>query len=136
MKIDGLSGISNTRNVKKKENKTADSSFDALLGAEDKPEETSVTSTSPLAPMGGLIAAQQFASQDESETEKAVNYGNQLLDTLDHFRMQLLSGAIDPQDAKSRLHYIKKQHSFIDPALQSVINDIEMRIEIEIAKLG
>ena len=62
--------------------------------------------------------------------------GEQLLDMLDQVRDGLLAGGI-PRSTLNRLASAlgRRQDNFADPRLQSVLDEIELRARVELAKL-
>ena len=65
-----------------------------------------------------------------------MEYGNDLLDQLDKIRMAILGGAISKdrlQDIARRLR--ERKITSDDPKLNDLIDEVELRVEVEIAKL-
>ena len=67
---------------------------------------------------------------------KGVAHGEQLLDMLDQIRDGLLAGGI-PRATLNRLaNAVSRRHdAFADPKLQNVLDEIELRAHVELAKL-
>ena len=74
---------------------------------------------------------------DHTPKRQAIDHGNKLLDYLDELRHDLLMGRINAQTAEKIIKEIKENsHAAIDPRLKEIINDIELRAAVELAKLG
>jgi hypothetical protein len=67
---------------------------------------------------------------------KAVKRGQTLLDLLDEIRDGMLTGLV-PQGVLRRLsaELQARQDGFLEPGLQSTLNDIEVRAQVELAKM-
>lgn len=83
-----------------------------------------------------LMALQGF--EDPAERRKrAVKHGRSALDMLDTLKLGLLDGTLDP----GMLHQLKSltsgfSESSGDPGLDEVMGEIELRVEVELAKAG
>ena len=69
--------------------------------------------------------------------KKAVKRGRTALDVLDDLKLGLLSGKLDGrmvQRLKDAAAELKAQSG--DPGLDSVLAEIELRVEVELAKAG
>jgi Class II flagellar assembly regulator len=80
----------------------------------------------------------QGIEEDPVERRKrSVQRGKRALDVLDDLKIGLLSGKFDPaavgrlREAASNL-----KSSSGDPGLDSVLSEIELRVEVELAKAG
>ncbi len=86
--------------------------------------------------MGSILAAQEVSDDDgEKARQQMQKYGADVLDRLDEIQRDLLVGAI-PKDRLTNLAQTlrAKKSSVKDPALLQIINDIELRAEVELAK--
>ena len=99
----------------------------------------------PAGPLGtpavggvdGMLAAQEVGDAlDERGRKQVVDHGGQLLDRLDQLRVKLLEGSI-PKDQLADLarQMRARRRSIDDPRLQEIIDAIELRAKVEIAKL-
>jgi hypothetical protein len=81
-----------------------------------------------------LIALQSVEEPTERR-KKAVKRGRTALDVLDDLKLQLLSGSMDSnvvQRLRSAASDLKMSSG--DPGLDSVLSEIELRVEVELAK--
>jgi hypothetical protein len=94
-----------------------------------------VSGPSPLAAVESILTLQGL-DDSTSGRSKGLAHGEQLLDMLDHVRDGLLSGGI-PRTTLSRLATAvgRRHESFADPHLQNVLDEIDLRARVELAKL-
>lgn len=106
------------------------------------PETTTPTETRPAsAPMGvaniDALLALQGVEDPTERRKRAVRRGRSALDVLDELKLGLLSGNLDGamvqrlQSAASELKDVSG-----DPGLDRVLAEIELRVEVELAKAG
>jgi hypothetical protein len=94
-----------------------------------------LTGPGPIAAVDTILALQGIEDSADQRT-RGVSHGEQLLQLLDELRDGLLTGGI-PRPILHRLaHAIsKRRESFADAKLQSVIDEIDLRARVELAKL-
>jgi hypothetical protein len=89
-------------------------------------------------PIGALDSILMLQGLDDSTDgrSKGVKHGEDLLDMLDQLRDGLLAGGV-PRTTLNRLAaaVTRRHDQFNDPKLQSVLDEIELRAHVEIAKL-
>ncbi|MEI9997055.1 MAG: flagellar assembly protein FliX [Rhizomicrobium sp.] len=89
-------------------------------------------------PIGALDSILMLQGLDDSTDgkSKAAAHGEKLLDMLDEIRDGLLAGGV-PRTTLNRLaNAVTRRHDqFNDPKLQGVLDEIELRAHVEIAKL-
>jgi hypothetical protein len=99
--------------------------------------ETRATSAArPTANIDALLALQGI--EDPLERRKrSVQRGKGALDVLDDLKMGLLSGSFDASTmARLRSAAANLKDSSGDPGLDAVLSEIELRVEVELAKAG
>lgn len=83
-----------------------------------------------------LLSLQEVADP-LAERRQAVRRGEDLLDQLDELRHGLLVGAFPKEKLDRLLILVRRQRSRIaDPRLRDILNDIETRAAVELAKMG
>ncbi len=89
-----------------------------------------------LAGIDALIALQGIESPEERR-RRGVRQGRTALDVLDELKIALLSGSLD-QAAVNRLRAAAAalKEATGDPGLDEVLAQIDLRVEVELAKLG
>jgi hypothetical protein len=94
--------------------------------------------TSGVATLSGidaLIALQGIESATDRR-RRAVGRGKSALDALDDLKLALLSGSLDPAAAdRLRATALGLTDPSGDPELDRVLAEIELRVEVELAKL-
>jgi len=112
------------------------SSTFSLPTAQSAPEARPVSA--PLAPTGidALLALQGV--EDATERRKrSVKRGRTALDALDDLKIALLSGSFDGATvARLRAAAAELKTSSGDPGLDAVLAEIDLRVEVELAKAG
>lgn len=109
------------------------SAFAAALSAE--------TAASPggVAPTGlvdALLAAQELPDA-LAERRRARVRGETILQRLDEIRLGLLAGTIPVGRLKELARLVRDHRDHVmDPELREVLNEIELRAAVELAKLG
>jgi hypothetical protein len=101
----------------------------------DAKTAAALTGTGPIAAVDTILALQGVEDSTDSR-RRSVHHGEQLLTLLDEVRGGLLDGGI-PRVTLSRLALAisKRRESFVDPALQGVLDEIDLRAQVELAKL-
>ena len=117
--------------------RTSSSGF-SLPDAAAAPEETRAASAPRAAANIDALLALQGIEEDPTERRKrSFVRGKSALDVLDDLKLKLLSGNLDKatvlrlRDAAANL-----KSSSGDPGLDAVLSEIELRVEVELAKAG
>ena len=138
MKITG-SGRVTSKTVKKTGNKQANggASFSsALSGPEDVAQASNVGGSSPLTTVDALLSLQE-APDSTTGRSKGLNRANDMLDMLEEVRKGLLLGAIPIANLKTLATLARSQKQGLkDQQLGEILEEIELRAEVELAKLG
>jgi hypothetical protein len=94
-----------------------------------------VSGPGPIAALDSILALQQVEDSLDGRS-KGVKAGERLLDVLDQVRDGLLAGGI-PRATLNRLATAvsQKKTEFPDPHLQEVLDEIDLRAKVELAKL-
>ncbi len=112
-------------------------SFSAYLSETMKPKSAPVGGSVGINIADGVLAAQMVNGEEEKERRKLlVKRGQTLLEKLEEIRDGLLMGYI----SRDRLIEISRQvkdnrYQSDDPRLQEILSEIELRVEVELAKL-
>jgi hypothetical protein len=100
--------------------------------------ETRGTVTSGPGAIGALDSILMLHGLDDSTDgrSRGLKHGEDLLDMLDQVRDGLLAGGV-PRTTLNRLAaaVTKRHDQFNDPKLQGVLDEIELRAHVELAKL-
>ena len=111
----------------------ASGDFDSLLISEQKID--AVAASNRISSVDAVVALQEITG-DNTDERGAKNRANLILDKLEDIRMGLLMGQIPKSnlDELSRILIVARENS-IDANLLEIIEDIELRAKIELAKL-
>ncbi|PIR31864.1 MAG: hypothetical protein COV36_06475 [Alphaproteobacteria bacterium CG11_big_fil_rev_8_21_14_0_20_44_7] len=133
MKISNLNSIGSTSKAKKKD-KTSGGNFSAFLDAEI--EETQAPAS--LMSVSAVSFINEVGDIDPEERKKQmIERGNDLLDDLEKIRDDLVFGTRSPAALQNILNKLEvKREKIDDPKLEELINEIEVRASVELAKLG
>ncbi len=101
------------------------------------PETRAAVAPKATAGIDALLALQGIEDDPVERRKRSVQRGKRALDVLDDLKIGLLSGNFDAstvsrlRDAAANL-----KSSSGDPGLDSVLSEIELRVEVELAKAG
>ena len=111
----------------------SDSTF-TVSGASDA-RAAAVSAPGPLTALDSILTLQGMDDSMNGRS-KGLQHGEHLLDMLDQVRDGLLAGGI-PRSTLNRLAVAvgRRHESFADPKLQGVLDEIELRAHVELAKL-
>src|SRR6202171_5632158 len=109
----------------------------ALPDAASPPDARAATAPKAAANIDALLAMQGVEEDPVERRKRSVQRGKGALDVLDDLKIGLLSGNFDAttvsrlRDAAANL-----KSSSGDPGLDAVLSEIELRVEVELAKAG
>jgi hypothetical protein len=130
--------VGSARPVKRAGSVSAPGFAEALAKAEGIAGVDGIESTSSIgavAAMGSLLGAQEV-DEREARRQKATKRARLTLDTLSNLRDALLMGSL-PYTTLRRLEQLvaEERNDIDDPALLGILNEIEVRAAVELAKL-
>lgn len=107
------------------------------LDAADTAKPQSAVPT--LRMVGGIdaLVALQGVDDPAERRRRAVGKGKSALDVLDQIKLGLLAGTLDPGNLnrlRAAAEHLKDRSG--DPGLDEVLSEIELRVEVELAKLS
>jgi hypothetical protein len=116
--------------------RTSSSGF-ALPDAAAAPETRAVNAPKAAANIDALLAMQGIEEDPTERRKRSVQRGKGALDVLDDLKIGLLSGNFDASTvSRLRAAAANLKSSSGDPGLDSVLSEIELRVEVELAKAG
>lgn len=141
MKLTGIGGASAAGPASKtaKASKIAGGGFAESLASLDQAEESQgVDAPAAVGGIAALLATQGVGdSLDREAKKRLVDYGNDLLDKLEELRHGLLMGAIPKEKLIALAQMVRSRRDMpSDPYLSDLLNEIELRVEVELAKLS
>ena len=103
------------------------------------PTPTPAGTTAPRT-IGGIetLIALQGIDPPEERRKRAVGRGRSALDALDELKIGLLTGSLEPAvllKLKSAAATLKDKYGSGDPRLDGLLGEIELRVEVELAKM-
>jgi len=121
--------------VRRSAGSTSSSSSFQVSDAVEQPRAQTVASPGAIASVESILTLQGMDDSTNGRS-RGLAHGQHLLDMLDEVRDGLLAGGI-PRATLNRLATAvgKRQEGFADPKLQSVLDEIELRARVELAKL-
>lgn len=110
-----------------------DQAFSVSAAHDARPQ--AVAAPGPLTALDSILTLQGL-DDSMSGRSKGLAHGEHLLDMLDQVRDGLLAGGI-PRSTLNRLAVAvgRRHENFADPKLQGVLDEIELRAHVELAKL-
>jgi hypothetical protein len=121
--------------VRRSSSSTSSSDSAFTVSTTEQPRAASVAAPGAIASVESILTLQGL-DDSTSGRSKGLAHGERLLDMLDEVRDGLLAGGI-PRATLTRLATAvsQRQEGFSDPKLQSVLDEIELRARVELAKL-
>jgi len=117
--------------------RTSSSSFALPEDVASATEARPATAPKAAANIDALLALQGIEEDPAERRRRSVQRGKGALDVLDDLKLRLLSGKLD-NSTVSRLRdaAANLKSSSGDPGLDAVLSEIELRVEVELAKAG
>lgn len=107
-----------------------------LIGNDgDAQAAVSTSSAASLSGIDALLSLQEMTVQPD-DRDAAMARGNSMLDLLDELKADLLAGVIDPSRLESMAAALEDRPVSSNAGLESVIDEIELRVKVELAKQG
>ena len=136
MKIERSSSIGSP-SVKRGERsqKTASGKFAKQVGGKESSYDP-VSGVAPVQGIDALLAAQEVEdSTTGGRNARARQWGGEVLDRLEVIRLGLLAGGIPVDELQNIANLVTKQRETVsDPRLQEILDEIELRARVELAK--
>lgn len=117
--------------------KTGSENFADYLSTGGVSKQDQVQATAAMTSADAIFAAQMVQDEEERQIrQKLVKKGNTLLKNLEEIREGLLVGEISKEKLIEISRFVKeKDIQSSDPKLQEIMQEIELRVEVELAKL-
>jgi hypothetical protein len=135
MKVDGPRPIETARTARVRSPQAAGAAF-VPGDAGEMRAAAPVTRSVPIAAVDTLIALQEVPDSLAGRA-KAAKRGRDMLDLLDDVRDGLLAGGVSRATLARLVTLVEtKREDFVDPGLAAVLEEIELRARVELAKLN
>lgn len=107
----------------------------AVANSGEAPASATVSPAAPVSRLDSLLTLQEVEERPD-DRQQAVQWGNEVLDRLDEIRMGLLLGRLSRSNLLALRGKIKESRkNMTDLTLKGLLDDIELRAEVELAKL-
>jgi hypothetical protein len=117
--------------------RTGSTGFSLLPDAAAAPETRAATAPKAAANIDALLALQGVEEDPVERRKRSVQRGKGALDVLNDLKIGLLSGNFNASTvARLRDAAANLKSSSGDPGLDAVLSEIELRVEVELAKAG
>lgn len=107
----------------------------SLSGAAAPARLAAATPVMPLAALDAILALQGVGDA-LSGRRRAVRRGTTLLDLLEEVKADLLVGNVTPERLDLLAEQVTALREKVEPGLDGVLDEIELRVRVELAKLG
>jgi hypothetical protein len=110
-----------------------------VTGTEGEASARAVEGTSGMVGVGGILAAQSVDPDGQSpqERRRRAQKGFALLESLEEIRKGLLLGRIPKDRLAELVRTVRdKRERGTDPVIARLLDEIELRASVELAKLG
>jgi len=139
MRIQDTRGVTGAGAVKGASKKKEAGGFDNLIQSSEEPGQatatSAVSSTAPLGSLDGLLVAQDFNPEAEA-LARQLTHGHNLLENMRTLQMNLIEGRISATTVQQLIQETRgAQGESNAPQLNAILADIELRAEVELAKL-
>lgn len=95
-----------------------------------------VSAGQALGSVDALLAAQSVDTVDDQGKRQAFQRGEDILDKLEEIRRALLGGSLSAAQVQAMAALVRSKRAAVaDPRLREILDEIELRAEVELAKL-
>ena len=140
MKVSKTGGAKETRSTSKKGlvSDSGEAFSESLKSAQGGTALASIVGTGMVGNVDALFSVQEAPdAMDPRSRKQAITYGEDLLRRLDELKLGVLNGSMPKDKLTDLAQYLRqKRQSSDDLLLNEIISEIELRAEVEIAKLS
>jgi hypothetical protein len=123
-------------NVRRTERRPGVGGFSSLISSDEAASTSGTMPTQGTTSVGAILALQQ-SDDATSAPRRALQRASDLLSELEEIRRSLILGALPaPRLQAIATRLANKDSAVLDPVLQQILQDIELRVAVELAKLG
>lgn len=136
-RIDNIKKSSESVKTKSTRSISSGESFADFLKNSEISDATKVNTTSSVTFADAIFAAQMVDDEEEKQIrKKLIKKANTLLDNLEEIRQEIIFGAVS-KDKLIEISRLVKQKDVEtnDEKLKEILAEIELRVEVELAKL-
>jgi Class II flagellar assembly regulator len=134
MKVNGTGAVRNVAGSRRVERSGGGGDFARHLDVDEREAAGQIAGTASIAGLESILSLQEVDEPPERR-RRAVARGASLLDRLDALRLALLDGTLSRSTLESLASVIRANRQDVgDPQLQMVLDEIELRAAVELAK--
>ena len=135
MKIENIGNTASSKSTKKTRKSSGNVSFDSLLEAQDEEIETSdVVRSRDIANINPLFFLQDISLQGQGK-KRSIKNARDILSSLEQLKLDILNGNVNIDRLTSIEEILRKNREDVyDEGLSRLLNEIEVRAAVEIAK--
>ena len=137
MKVSGPSGPSTAGSARPTSSPAAAGGFEPIMSpaASGAAGISGAGAVSSISSLDALIALQEVGGPLERR-RRATGRASRILDALDEMKLELLAGGLTPALVEALARAVRDQRALTDdPRLEGVLDEIETRAAVELAKL-
>lgn len=136
MKVSGPGRVSSPSPKKaKSKSKAGSAGFSSQLSKTDSPASAQISGAGPVTAVDALLGLQEVPDATTGRS-RGIQQASIMLDQLEEIRRGLLLGSIPASKLRALTVAIdQKRGDFQDPELAGILDDIELRARVELAKL-
>lgn len=139
MKVQGPGGIKDAGKTKKKSSASSadNASFDSMLASADAKETQSAASSGSIAQVDALLSIQEAEDPTQGGAKKRMRQrADKILNMLDDVRDAMLGGQLTVGHMVDIADVVASHREKItDPALTGIMDEIDLRAQVELAKM-
>ncbi len=111
--------------------------FAAHMSAPRNETSAAVSGSTHIGSVAALIALQAGGDATQGSRQAEIDRAEDLLDRLDQIRIGILTGGLSTATLKSIVARLEaRRHEGVEPRLAGIIDEIELRAKVELAKLS
>ena len=135
--VDNIKKSSDTVKTKSSKPISSGENFADYLRNSGITDKNEVNATSSLTAAGAIFATQMVDDEEERQIRrKLVKKANTLLDNLEKIREEIIFGSVSKEKLIEISRLVKqKDVETTDEKLKGILEEIELRVEVELAKL-
>lgn len=135
MRIERPGRIERTAPSKRAGSTSAAGGFSGLLDSSDATATARTGGSLPVALVGSLTALQE-ADDAAGRRSRGLQRGHDLLDMLEGVQRGLVLGTLNVTQMQNIAARVRSHERPDDPVLANLLDEIELRVEVELAKYG
>lgn len=136
MKVNATNRVGAASSAKGAQRAGGGFSLGAFGGASEAAPTTPAAQVTGISSIDALLALQAVGDPTERR-RRAVGRASRILDVLDEVKVALIDGAVTADSLDRLLGAVRDQREGTDdPKLEGVLDEVELRAAVELAKLG